>query len=650
MVAEDATEGHTMPHPSVWIPALASLVLASAAAAAPLEVYGRLPTLEDAALSPDGSSIAFVRTTQDQRLIVIFSLKEHRFIGGVRIGDQKLRAVQWADNDHVLLTTSSTGLPWGFIGPDAELALMQAYDVHKHKSRPLLDSVRDVRALNVVWNEPMIRREGNDTVVYLHGYCVGDSTTPGLFKVNLRTGTERVVRQGTEDTVEWLVDDKGQVAVEEGYRERDRRWAFKTPRDGHLQEAVSGTEAIDRPDLLGFDAAGESVIVSLIENDEVVWRKLSIKDGKWGETFAGEGAHAGVVVDEFSQRIIGTRLVAQEPKYAFFDPDLQERWDWALRQYRGERVELVSLSQNRSKALLLVTGPRSGHRYQLADFDDRLVETVGDVYDGLDVIAEVRSVTYAAADGYQIPAFLTLPPGRPAKNLPLVILPHGGPEAHDELHFDWWAQALAAQGYAVLQANFRGSNLSLDQVRAGFGEWGRKMQSDLSDGLRYLVAQGIADPRRACIVGASYGGYAALAGATLEPGTYRCAVSVAGISDLRAFGHWIEDRTRHGEKTARRYWDRFLGVSSPDDPKLNDISPIRHVPAVIIPVMLIHGRDDTVVPYDQSTDMVKALQRAGKTVEFVSLKKEDHWLSRGETRLQLLNSTVEFLRRNNPPD
>jgi dipeptidyl aminopeptidase/acylaminoacyl peptidase len=440
------------------------------------------------------------------------------------------------------------------------------------------------------------------------------------------------------------------VVAEENYRERDRRWAFRTARDGHLQEAVSGTEAIDRPDLLGFDAGGESVVVSLIENDDVVWRKLSLKDGKWGDLFAADGSHAGVVVDETSQRIIGTRLVAQEPRYAFLDPELQERWEWALRQYRGERVELVSLSQNRSKALLLVTGPRSGHRYQVADFDDRLVETVGDVYDGLDVIAEVRPVTYAAADGYQIPAILTLPPGRPAKNLPLVVLPHGGPEAHDELHFDWWAQALAAQGYAVLQPNFRGSNLSLDQVRAGFGEWGRKMQSDLSDGLRYLVAQGIADPRRACIVGASYGGYAALAGATLEPGTYRCAVSVAGISDLRAFGRWIDDSTRRGEKTALRYLDRFLGASSPDDPKLNDISPIKHVQAVGIPVMLIHGRDDTVVPYDQSTDMVKALQRAGKAVEFVSLKKEDHWLSRGETRLQLLNSTVEFLKRNNPPD
>lgn len=634
----------------VPLAALLWIALVPAAAAAPLAVYGRLPTLEDAALSPDGSLIAFVRTTDEQRLIVIFSLKEHRFLGGVRVGNEKLRSIDWADDTKVLLTTSSTGLPWGLSGSTSEWYLMQSYDVQKHKTHPLLDSVRDLRTMNVVWNSPMVRHEGTDTVVYLHGLYVNDRTTPGLFKVNLNTGIERVVRQGTTDTIEWLVDDHGQVVIEQDYYEHERRWAFKLPRDGRLKEAASVMEAIDQPSILGFDPSGESVVVSLIENDELVWRTLSIKDGKWGELFAADRPYARVIVDEHNQRIIGTMPKADEPQYAFFDPELQERWEWALRQYRNERVQLVSLSQNRSKALLLVTGPHSGHGYQVADFDERLIEVVGSAYEGLDVIAEVRPIVYPAADGLNIPAYLTLPPGRPAKNLPVIILPHGGPEAHDVLQFDWWAQALAAQGYAVLQPNFRGSNLSLHWVQSGYGEWGRKMQSDLSDGLRYLVAQGIADPKRACIVGASYGGYAALAGATLEPGVYRCAVAVAGISDLREFGRWIDERTRLGHKTRLRYWDRFLGVSSPDDPKLAEISPIKHVQAVTAPVMLIHGRDDTVVPFDQSTDMVKALQRAGKSVEFVSLKREDHWLSRSETRLQLLQSSVEFLKRNNPPD
>jgi dipeptidyl aminopeptidase/acylaminoacyl peptidase len=154
-------------------------------------------------------------------------------------------------------------------------------------------------------------------------------------------------------------------------------------------------------------------------------------------------------------------------------------------------------------------------------------------------------------------------------------------------------------------------------------------------------------PNRVCIVGASYGGYAALAGMTLDPGVYRRAVSVAGISDLKRFmghryGYYVEG-TRE-----RRYWDRFLGMSTSDAAALKAISPIEHVKAVTGPVLLIHGRDDTVVPYEQSAIMASALKHAGKSVALVALKNEDHWLSRGATRLQMLQATVEFLRANNP--
>ena len=639
-----------MPRCLIWIIAVSWSALGPGRAAVPLEVYGRLPSLEDAALSPDGSSIAFVRTIDEQRLIVIYSLKEHHALGGVRVGNQKLRSVEWADDAQLLLTTSSTGMPWGLRGSDQEWSLMQAFDVQKRRARPLLDAVHDVRTLNVVLNAPMVRRDGNDTILYLHGLYVSDMTTPGLFKVNLSNGAERIARQGTPATVDWLVDEAGQIVVEEDYVERDQRWAIKVARAGHLKEAVSGVEAIDRPRILGFDPAGGAVVVALVENDQVVWKTLSLSDGAWSGIFAPGKPHSAVIVDPRSQRIVGTVAGGDEPQYAFFDPELQERWDWVVRQYHNEHVRLVSLSENGSKALLLVIGPQSGYSYQLADFDERMIEPIGKVYDGVDAIAEVRPVIYPAADGLRIPAYLTLPPGRPAKNLPLVVLPHGGPAAHDSMGFHWWSQALAMQGYAVLQPNFRGSDLNRQWLAKGFGEWGRKMQSDLSDGVRFLVAQGIADPKRACIVGGSYGGYAALAGVTLESGVYRCAIAVAGISDPREFVEWVNERTHSGRRTTLRYWDRFLGVSSLDDPKFAEISPLKHLQNVTVPLLLIHGRDDTVVPYEQSTDMVKALKRAGKPVEFLSLDKEDHWLSRGETRLQMLKASVEFLRRNNPPD
>jgi len=263
---------------------------------------------------------------------------------------------------------------------------------------------------------------------------------------------------------------------------------------------------------------------------------------------------------------------------------------------------------------------------------------------------EVRRITYAAADGMKIPAYLTLPPGREAKNLPLIVLPHGGPAVRDTADFDWWSQSLSAQGYAVLRPNYRGSVLNQEFLAAGFGEWGRKMQTDLSDGVRFLVKEGIADPARVCIVGASYGGYAALAGVALDPGVYRCAVSVAGLADLKRMLNWVNAKNWSAKNIEQRYWDRFMGVTGPGDPVLSQISPIDHVEAINAPVLLIHGRDDTVVPFEQSEIMFKALRHSQKPVELVVLDHEDHWLSRSETRLQMLKSTVAFLRAHNPPE
>jgi dipeptidyl aminopeptidase/acylaminoacyl peptidase len=261
-----------------------------------------------------------------------------------------------------------------------------------------------------------------------------------------------------------------------------------------------------------------------------------------------------------------------------------------------------------------------------------------------------RWIDYKAADGRVLHAYLTLPPGKEsAKNLPLIVMPHGGPHARDYPGFDWFSQALASRGYVVLQPQFRGSDgFGQDLLTAGFGEFGKKMQTDLSDGARALAAQGLVDPKRVCIVGASYGGYAALAGATIDTGVYRCAVSIAGLSDLRQqLRWWLNHQT---SDRSDRFWNRFLGIEDYDDPKLNDISPIKHVAKVTIPLLLIHGKDDTVVPYAQSDDMADELKDAKKPYEFVTLKHEDHWLSKSETRLQMLEATVKFLETNNPPD
>jgi dipeptidyl aminopeptidase/acylaminoacyl peptidase len=300
-----------------------------------------------------------------------------------------------------------------------------------------------------------------------------------------------------------------------------------------------------------------------------------------------------------------------------------------------------------------VTGPLHGVLLAVVDLASHKATPIGQAYAGInpDDVADVSIASYRAQDGTKIDAFLTLPTGREPKNLPLIVLPHGGPAARDEAGFDWWAQALASRGYAVLQPQFRGSaGLGWRLESAGFGEWGRKMQSDLSDGVRALATAGLINPKRVCIVGGSYGGYAALAGVTLEQGVYRCAVSYAGVADLHrmiggVWSAWVDaDRS-----SGARYLDRFVGAKQPADPVFDKVSPLRHVDGVNAPILLIHGKEDSVVPYEQSVVMESALKAAHKPVEFLTLQNEDHWLSHDATRQQMLQATVTFLEKNNPP-
>jgi dipeptidyl aminopeptidase/acylaminoacyl peptidase len=230
-----------------------------------------------------------------------------------------------------------------------------------------------------------------------------------------------------------------------------------------------------------------------------------------------------------------------------------------------------------------------------------------------------------------------------------VVLPHGGPEARDYPGFDWWAQAFASRGYAVFQPNFRGSDgYGVEFRNAGLGQWGRKMQTDISDGVAELARQGIVDPKRACIVGASYGGYAALAGVTVQQGLYRCAVADAGVSDLGDMLTYSAGY-RGVPSAGIRYWRAFMGVTSVwENSQVKPISPAELADRADAPILLIHGTSDTVVPIAQSETMEAALKRAGKPVEFVRMENEDHWLSRAETRVQMLKAAVAFVEKYNP--
>jgi dipeptidyl aminopeptidase/acylaminoacyl peptidase len=344
---------------------------------------------------------------------------------------------------------------------------------------------------------------------------------------------------------------------------------------------------------------------------------------------------------------IGVIKSGDHPQTELFDPTLEARVRGAAKAFPGQSVSFVAFDHDATHLIVFTSGSGDPGTYWAVDIAAGAAKSFGFPYPSLQPtdVGPIRMVDWKAADGLALRGVLSLPPNAPAKLLPLVVMPHGGPEARDYPTFDWWAQAFASQGYAVFQPNFRGSDGYGVAFRdAGFGELGRKMQTDISDGVAALVREGVVDPKRVCIVGGSYGGYAALAGVLLQQGLYRCAVAVAGISDLDTMSNYIHDQDGDRPGAGMRSWRAYIGEHA------DEVSPIRFAKRADAPILLIHGADDTVVPLSQSQAMAAALKAAGKPVELLVLPNEDHWLSREDSRTMMLKSAVAFVEKYDPSD
>ena len=624
-------------------------MVARASHAAPLETYGALPSVDEMSLSADGTKDAYVATKANDRLIVIQDLTSGKVIRVLKAGDAKLRGLCWAGNDDLLITYSRTMEIPNLSGPEHEFSTVIDLNIATGAMATLLDKAPDgIKMIQgAVAGLPQIRLIDGAPVVFVTGtiFPVNRSQL-ALFRVNLKDHRTSLIDGSAPAARSWTLDENGVLVARDQYDEATRRWLLEL-KSAQGWAPTEGLDAsIERPYLAGLSADGASVLVVVPSPSGNRVTGVPLQPGKPQIEVARQGS--GVLDDA----VTGRAVAILGADVHFLDPGEQRFWAGLQHAYAGETIRLVSRAAGGAFMIIQIDGPRDGVSFALVNMKTRHADWIGDVYGGLkaDDLAPVSLITYPATDGLTIPAYLTLPRGRDAKNLPLVVLPHGGPAVRDNAGFDWWPQALASQGYAVLQPEYRGSaGFGEKFLEAGYGQWGRKMQTDLSDGVRYLVHQGTIDPKRVAIAGASYGGYAALAGAAFDPGIYRCAIAVAGPADLQVMMRKAQTDMRREDSTVTRYWMRFMGATATDDPELNEISPAKHADRITIPVLLIHGSDDTVVPHRQSEIMQQAMEDAHKPVTLITLEHEDHWLSRAETRIQMLKASADFLKANDPP-
>jgi dipeptidyl aminopeptidase/acylaminoacyl peptidase len=472
----------------------------------------------------------------------------------------------------------------------------------------------------------------------------------GLFKVNINTGEYEQVASGETDTVKWFADRNGEPAIRFDANARltsvTAYFRISAPgeklswRKGQTFRLQPGTSRI--PDFIPVQAGPAPTQYYVIARppgaNTLGVYLYDMKQDSYVATLFSDPQYDvdSAVFDPRTGAYIGAFYWEDAYRFRIADAAFRTKLE-DLDSKLGGSMNLRPIGQSDDGRYLLVfassvSNPGSFHIY---DSSNGAVRDMGKTRPYMDRLpmAEFRAITYAARDGVQLRGYVTHPINHAAgSKAPLIVLPHGGPEARDHADFDPMIQFLAARGYAVLQPQFRGSGgFGLAFAEAGQRRWADLMQSDVSDGVRQLIKDGFADPQRICIFGLSYGGYSALMGPLVDSGLYKCVVSASGVSDLGKMLRW--QRSEEGGNSAvYQYWVRQMGDPDKDRAAIAAASPALMADRYQVPVLLIHGAQDPVVPVEQSHFMRDALKKAGKPVEYVEFEHGIHGFENGYQR------------------
>lgn len=608
----------------------------------PVEAFGSLPLLEDPLLSPNGMHMAARMNVEGKPVVGIVNLQNRdQGMKLIRIGEHRVRWFRWAGPDRLLISLRMKATIDGFDGYASRLVV---YQLSTGKATYLGYDNQDIEGDRVIHLE----KDGSSALLSLGRSAY---SYPSVYRADLATGTMTKVVDRTAPIHEWYADPQGRVRAGLGYEGGHVRFYSREPGDSFFRHVagIRDEEFEGEIDLIRIPSAGESSYA--VTNQKTGRFGLYEFDWKTGEIGKTVFEHPAVDIDDFTLLQDGSGVEAvyyadDRPRVEWFDPVLKEIQGEIDEALPGRMNWIRSASADRTKVIVRTASDSDAGAYFLYDRTLEQMSRIATPYEALKgkPLAKVTPVSYQARDGLEIPAYLTLPAGLEARGLPLVILPHGGPYARDVLGFDYMAQFVANRGYAILQPNFRGSTgYGKEFLEKGFGQWGRAMQDDLTDGVRWLAGQGTIDPKRVCIAGGSYGGYAALMGSILTPDLYRCAISWAGVTDLDEMMQ--HDKMQLQPMRYRRWRERIRGADKQD---LDDLSPVQFADKIAIPVLVMHGTDDDRVPIRQGRMFNKAAQKAGKPVEYVEFEGAGHQIETTADRIKFLTTIEAFLAKHNP--
>ena len=611
------------------------------------EAWAKDPAMSDICLSPDGNHVAWHHQEKGNKTLYHFDRQANKLSAFI-VGTMEIASLDWIDNSHVAISFYRAFPNSAFLGLRNKAATLTLYDVVGKKVTDLFTAPGLARWAGGV---ARISRGGQSflmTTANVHE-AMTDTSIARCELIYFALGSDHfdVIDTAGGEIENWVTTPDGRPLGRSEYYSSKKRWVLSYLHGTDWKDIYVHTGELNIPSLLGLGRDGKSLVVYLeTEDNDGQYFEVDF-EGNFSEPLPAPGISRTALFDPITFRLCGFATFDGWFSYHYFDPARQALVTKAQTAVAGYRMAIPSHADDPNIMIVYSEGADDAGSYYLINFNTGETTDLGALYPDLPVewLTSKQSIHYKAADGIAIEAYLTLPPGRDAKNLPLIVHPHGGPAARDDLSYDWEVQAYASQGYAVLQPNFRGST-GYGHVfkHLGDGQVGKKMQTDLSDGVRFLASQGTIDPKRVCIVGTSYGGYAALAGAAFDPGVYQCAVSTAGLGDATK---WLEIQRGFSaeiDSPGYTYLLRLLGAEN----TLDAISPIKHLANITIPILIMHGKDDSVVPVTQSTDMVKALKAANKPVTYFELAHAEHGATTEASRIEMMQHTLDFIEQYNP--
>ncbi|WP_164931307.1 S9 family peptidase [Erythrobacter sp. HKB08] len=616
----------------------------------PTAAFAGRSQLKSAKLSPDGSRMAAMVEVEGVTNVVIFDASTRQPVSKFGIEEPAdIEWLRWAGNSKLIVSISQPGK---FFGDDVLYTRLFLANIDTGDSR-YLELKRAGRRESIVDGDNLIHLDdnGNFALVSMQR-TIRDY--PSVYRFDLYPGGDISEVQGPKDGVwNWYADDAGVVRLGSGWYRNRLRVYYRSDATGDLEMAAKVREE-DRRDTFWEvsiikSGSDEGYVLTEGESGRVGLRKFDFLKEEVIETVY---EHPEWDIDEAT-------FLKGEP-FAVYYTDDRERVVWfdeQRKKYQGmlesalkeEQVWITSSDRDGDRMLVYAGGENDpGAMYVLTANEGRL-DQFAELRPNIDfrTLARPMAVSYEARDGETIRAYLTLPRGRAGTGLPLIIMPHGGPYGvRDKLEYNDEVQLLANRGYAVLQPNFRGSSGYGDRFsNLGRGQIGRKMQDDLDDAMDWAVAQGVADKHRVCVVGGSYGGYAALWAATRNPERYRCAASWAGVTDLDAQLKY--DKQFFSRKGSNRWRQRVEGE---EDFDLDLVSPANNAEKLTRPILLAHGKDDSVVPFSQFRKMQRALKGSDAEVTELVIEDEGHSFSKPENEKAWYDALVAFLAKHNPAE